>query len=94
MSIVLHSISDLERISDHAVNILESAEEMRDKGITFSQGARAEMSLLCEATKEIADRTYMSFLSDSTEYANTIDALEGTIDLMKENAKVLKEGLS
>ena len=85
--VLLKAIGDFERISDHAVNILESAEEMRDKGIAFSQGARAEMSLLCEATKEIADRTYMSFLSDSPEYVNTIDALEGTIDLMKEKMR-------
>ncbi len=83
-SMLLKAIGDFERISDHAVNILESAEEMRDKDIVFSAGAKAEMDSLSSATAEIVDMAYLSFLKEDTEQATLVEPLEQVIDRMKE----------
>ena len=69
-------IGDFERISDHAVNILESAEEMREKGIVFSNGAKTEMDALCAATLEIVNLSYGAFIEDNAEQANLVEPLE------------------
>ncbi len=83
-SMLLKAIGDFERISDHAVNILESAEEMRDKGISFSESAKAEMNSLCKATEEIVMLAYSAFVDNNTEQANLVEPLEQVIDRMKE----------
>ena len=62
---LLKAIGDFERISDHAVNILESAEEMREKGIVFSNGAKTEMDALCAATLEIVNLSYGALIEDN-----------------------------
>ncbi len=83
-SMLLKAIGDFERISDHAVNILESAEEMREKGIVFSEGAKAEMDSLCAATTEIVTLSYGAFAENNAEQANLVEPLEQVIDRMKE----------
>ena len=83
-SMLLKAIGDFERISDHAVNILESAEEMRDKGIAFSDGAKAEMDSLSNATAEIVEMSYLSFINEDTQQAMLVEPLEQVIDRMKE----------
>ncbi len=83
-SMLLKAIGDFERISDHAVNILESAEEMREKGIAFSDNAKAEMTSLCAATLEIVTLSYGAFITNNAEQANHIEPLEQVIDRMKE----------
>ena len=83
-SMLLKAIGDFERISDHAVNILESAEEMREKGIVFSEGAKEEMDSLCEATTEIVMLSYGAFIENNAEQANLVEPLEQVIDRMKE----------
>ena len=83
-SMLLKAIGDFERISDHAVNIIESAEEMREKKIVFSEGARAEMNSLCAATKEIVTLSFRSFAENNAEQANLVEPLEQVIDRMKE----------
>lgn len=83
-SMLLKAIGDFERISDHAVNILESAEEMKEKNIIFSEGAKAELDSLCDATNEIVSLSYTAFVEDNTEQANLIEPLEQVIDRMKE----------
>ena len=83
-SMLLKAIGDFERISDHAVNILESAEEMREKGIVFSNGAKTEMDALCAATLEIVNLSYGAFIEDNAEQANLVEPLEQVIDRMKE----------
>lgn len=83
-SMLLKAIGDFERISDHAVNILESAEEMREKGIVFSDSAKAEMDSLCAATNEIVTLSYTSFVENNAEQANLVEPLEQVIDRMKE----------
>ena len=83
-SMLLKAIGDFERISDHAVNILESAEEMREKGIIFSDSAKTEMDALCAATMEIVDISYDAFVNNNDEQANLVEPLEQVIDRMKE----------
>ena len=83
-SMLLKAIGDFERISDHAVNILESAEEMREKGIAFSDGAKAELDALCSATEEIITISYSAFVENNAEQANLVEPLEQVIDRMKE----------
>jgi len=83
-SMLLKAIGDFERISDHAVNILESAEEMREKGIVFSEGAKAEIDSLCAATNEIVTLSYSAFVENNAEQANLVEPLEQVIDRMKE----------
>ena len=83
-SMLLKAIGDFERISDHAVNILESAEEMREKGIVFSENAKAEMTALCEATIEIVSLSYDAFTQSNADLANLVEPLEQVIDRMKE----------
>ena len=83
-SVLLRAIGDFERISDHAVNILESAEELREKEITFTEGARAEMDALCKATLEIVSLAHRSFIENDLSVANCVEPLEQVIDKMKE----------
>ena len=83
-SMLLKAIGDFERISDHAVNILESAEEMREKGIVFSDSAKAEMNSLCAAANEIVNLSYSAFVENNAEQANLVEPLEQVIDRMKE----------
>ena len=82
-SMLLKAIGDFERISDHAVNILESAEEMREKGIVFSDSAKAEMDALYAATEEIVNLSYSAFTENNAEQANLVEPLEQVIDRMK-----------
>ncbi len=83
-SMLLKAIGDFERISDHAVNIVESVEEMKEKGIIFSADAKIEMDSLCAATLEIVDLSYRAFTDESVEVANLVEPLEQVIDRMKE----------
>ena len=84
---LLHLIGDFERISDHAVNILESAEEMKDKKITFSPEAQKELRVLCGAVEEILDITYKSFVAGDYEFAAQVEPLEQVIDNLKDKIK-------
>lgn len=83
-SMLLKAIGDFERISDHAVNILESAEEMREKSIEFSDSAKVEIESLANATIEIVDLSYLAFIEGNLEQANLVEPLEQVIDRMKE----------
>ncbi len=82
-SMLLKAIGDFERISDHAVNILESAEEMHEKGIVFSDSAKTELDSLCAATVEIVTLSYRAFVENNAEQANLVEPLEQVIDRMK-----------
>ena len=83
-SMLLKVIGDFERISDHAINILESAEEMREKGISFTEDAKREMDALSAATLEIVDLSYVAFINEDAKQANFVESLEQVIDRMKE----------
>ena len=84
---LLHIIGDLERISDHAVNIVESAEEIADKKMEFSEEARGELSVLKNAIREILDITEEAFLNNDIEKARMVEPLEQVIDGLKSKIK-------
>jgi len=83
-TMLLKAIGDFERISDHAVNILEAAEEIREKGIAFTENANREMDALCAATCEIVEHSYAAFVETDTTRATLVEPLEQVIDRMKE----------
>ena len=85
---LLRLIGDFERISDHAVNLLESAEEIRDKRIEFSQDAQHELSVLMAAVTEILTLSHNAFAENSIEEASRVEPLEEHIDKMREQIKV------
>ena len=72
-----------ERISDHAVNVLESVEELREKGIEFSPAAREEIAVLCAATDEILALTETAFINNDIALAYDVEPLEQVIDNLK-----------
>lgn len=84
VTMLLKAIGDLERIADHAVDLLGSAEELRAKKLTFSAPARAELDTLCAATAEIVALSRRAFTEDSTEQAVLVEPLEQVIDRLKE----------
>ena len=77
---LLHTISDFERISDHSVNLLESAEEMHNKSIEFSQDARDELQVLEDAVQDILNRTTDAFRKGDLHLASKVEPLEQVVD--------------
>ncbi|MBO7293287.1 MAG: Na/Pi cotransporter family protein, partial [Clostridia bacterium] len=84
---LLRLIGDFERISDHSVNVLEAAEELRDKGLALSAPAEAELRVLCAAVEEILDLALSSFVNTDLEAAIMVEPLEGVIDDLKEKLR-------
>ena len=84
---LLHIIGDFERISDHAVNIVESAEEIDEKKMTFSEEAQGELATLCAAVLEILNITEEAFLENDLERARSVEPLEQVIDGLKSKIK-------
>ncbi|MBO5790730.1 MAG: Na/Pi cotransporter family protein, partial [Clostridia bacterium] len=80
---LLKAIGDFERISDHAVNVLESALELREKSIEFSLAAREEITVLCAATSEILSLTEMAYVKNDLAIAYDVEPLEQVIDDIK-----------
>lgn len=80
LSRLLHCIGDYERISDHAVNITDTAEEIREKNLSFSGGAREELSIMGKAVVEIVQLTTEAFAKNSPYLAKKVEPLEEVID--------------
>ena len=87
VSKLLHIIGDFERISDHAVNGVESAEEMRSKGLHFSPQAKQELNVLTSAVGEIMDLSLDAFLKDDPDLAVKVEPLEQVVDTLKEQLR-------
>jgi len=87
VSNVLHTIGDLERISDHAVNILEAAEEMRQKKISFSPQAKSEIDVMVQAVTEILHMSIQSFMNTDVMLAKEVEPLEDVIDQLRVDLK-------
>ena len=77
---LLHSITNLERISDHAVNLANLALEMHEKGISFSDQAIAELAVCAAAVREIVELACRAVCTDDFEAAKRVEPLEQTID--------------
>ena len=87
LSIVLHCIGDFERISDHAINIMEAAVEMHEKNLTFSKKAEGELEVFCRAVKDIVTESYDVFCSQNLQKAQLIEPLEDVIDELNQELK-------
>lgn len=97
LSIMLHCIGDFERISDHAVNIMESAQELYNKKLHFSEKAMEELKVIIKAVQDIVNMSYTVFTEQDVELANGIEPLEEVVDelsqeLKHRHVKRLREG--
>ena len=80
---LLKAIGDFERISDHSVNLLESAEELREKKMAFSEKAKQELGIMCAALTEVLDNTLDCFATSDVEKAYNVEPLEQVVDDLK-----------
>lgn len=85
---LLHLISDFERISDHAVNVLKSAEEIAEKKLAFSEKAQAELGVMTSAVSEIVNLAYKSFAENDLEAAFRVEPLEQVVDELRDAIKL------
>ena len=83
----LKLIGDYERIADHAVNILESAEEIVNKNVEFSEDAVDEYRTICAAVTEILNLSFSAFSEEDIEAARKTEPLEEVIDMLKEDLR-------
>ena len=84
---LLHLISDFERIADHAVNILESAEELHAKKITLPPDAQQELSTMERAVQEITTLSITAFQTGDLTAASRVEPLEQVIDTLKDQLR-------
>ena len=85
---LLHIIGDLERISDHAVNIVESAEEINDKKVSFSAQATNEMMVMRSAVNDILDITRKAFIENDVNLAAEVEPIEEVVDKLRDQIKL------
>ena len=86
-SVILHSIGDFERISDHARNIKEAAQEMYEKQLEFSDKAKEELEVFKRAIHDIVKLSTLSFLENDLKLAAQVEPLEEVIDRLNDEMK-------
>lgn len=87
VSILLHCIGDFERISDHAVNIMETAKEMHDKKESFSRQALEELKVYGTAVHGIMELAIRVFENEDKYLAYEVEPLEEVIDRLNEKVR-------
>ena len=87
VTMLLHMVSDLERIGDHAVNIVEAAEEMQDGDVRFSEAAKEQLSYLYRAVCEIVSITERAFCESDVETALLVEPLEQVVDDLRDEIR-------
>ena len=87
-AMLLKVIGDLERVGDHALNLVEAAEELHQKELTFTDAAKAELAVLISAVEEIVEMSFRAFLENDLEKAWQVEPLEQVIDDLKEALRV------
>ena len=87
ISRILHTIGDFERISDHAVNIKKAAQEMNEKGISFSSEAKIELNVLEEAIKRILEISENAFEKNNVDEAKKVEPLEQVVNELARTVK-------
>lgn len=80
VSKMMHVIGNLERISDHAVNLVESAQEINEKQLSFSEECRREIEIISEAINENINKAFESYIKDDIALAHKIEPLEEVVD--------------
>lgn len=84
---LLHCIGDIERISDHALNVAEAAKEVYDKGLSFSQKAKDDIAVITNAVSEILELATTALINDDLSVAKSVEPLEQVIDRLKRKIK-------
>ena len=84
---LLHLINDFERISDHAVNVVDSADEMHEKKLSFSAEAQSELATMAAAVSEILDLALAAFRENDMDSAIMVEPLEQVVDKLKEKIR-------
>ena len=84
---LLHCIGDIERISDHAVNIAEAAQEIHEKGVSFSPQAQNDIKVITAATLEVLNLAVSALINGDIEIAKNVEPLEQVIDRLKRKIK-------
>ncbi len=97
LSLLLHNIGDLERISDHALNIKEAAAELAEKQLCFSNKASEELKVFSQAVRDIVDLSWKALEEEDLEIAGKVEPLEEAIDslnaaIKKRHIKRLRKG--
>lgn len=87
VNMILHNIGDLERISDHARNLAESAEELNEKNLEFSPAAKREIAVYMNAVREIVTMATDSFIRADSSLASEVEPLEEVIDVIHADVK-------
>ena len=87
-AMLLKAIGDLERITDHSVSLLASAEELEQKGLKFSDAAQKELSVLVRAVERIMALTVEAFVTNDWELAQKVEPLEQVVDDLKDQLRV------
>ena len=87
-TMLLKSLNDFERIGDHALNLVESAEELQKKHLDFSDTAKHELAVLTRAVDEIVALSFSAFRENNLEKAYQVEPLEQVIDDLKEKLRV------
>ncbi len=87
LSVLLHCIGDFERISDHAINIMESAREMYEKKLAFSKKAQEELVIFTGAIKDIVNTSVRIFQEEDLKLAGMVEPLEEVIDYLNSEMK-------
>ena len=88
VSRLLHAIGDFERIGDHALNLQESALELHEKNLRFSDAASEELRVLLSALDDIMDLAFSSFAANDPVAAKEVEPLEETIDHLIEEIRM------
>lgn len=84
---ILHLIGDFERVSDHAINLVKSAQEINDKKVVFSEEAQRELAIMIEAIDEICQMTLRCYRENNLTLARNVEPLEQVVDVLKEQLK-------
>ena len=87
-AMLLKSLNDFERIGDHALNLVESAEELQEKNLSLSDAAKHELSVLLRAVDEIVELSFRAFGENNLEMAYRVEPLEQVVDDLKEKLRV------
>jgi len=87
-AMLLKALSDFERVGDHALNVVEAAEELMEKELRFSETARHELTVLISAVNEIMELSFQSFMESDLDKAYQVEPLEQVIDDLKEKLRI------
>lgn len=87
VSKMMHCVGNFERISDHAVNLIESVQEIHEKGIKFSDDCINEINVISDAIYEIIDISFSSYKEDNLESAHRVEPIEEVVDNLSTELK-------